>query len=123
MRSEQFELFERTLGQQFEDWSKSPAGAQALDLFCRLAVECHGRGRKIGAKAIWERMRWDMVLAHDPAAGDFQLNNNFTAYAARVAMRRHEQLRGWFETRDSARRRPSKAVIVPIRGGKIAAIS
>ena len=116
MKIEQLELFMKTLGQQFEDWRSTPAGSWALDLFCRLACEAHGRGKRVGAKAIWERMRWDLVLAHDDGAGEFRLNNNFTAYAARVAMQRHTELKGYFETRTGHSNRPRRAIVVPIRG-------
>ena len=48
-------------------------------------------------KMLFEVVRWNRLLR----TGDrgFKLNNNFTAYYARLLMEREPELRGMFETR------------------------
>ena len=64
----------------------------------RLAREAKSRGRKVGIKAIFERLRWEYLFR---TTGDeaYRLNNNFTAYYARLAMETAPDLEGFFETR------------------------
>ena len=57
------------------------------------------RGEKpvIGAKAVWERLRWQVVLT--TTDDDFKLNNNHVSRYARLAMQREPDLAGMFNTR------------------------
>lgn len=67
----------------------------------RLAREWVSRtGRhSIGIKTLYERTRWEIALAtRDP---DFKLNNNYTAYYARLLMAREPDLAGMFDVRES----------------------
>lgn len=50
--------------------------------FQRYAIEAAGAGRKhYGAKAIMERVRWHCEVEK---RGEFKINNNYTAYFARL---------------------------------------
>ncbi|MBL8605207.1 MAG: hypothetical protein JNK72_24970 [Myxococcales bacterium] len=65
--------------------------------FARMAK---GRGRKVGIKAIWERVRWYEAIEVERSEGDdYELNNNLTSRYARAIMEREADLRGFFETR------------------------
>ena len=65
----------------------------------RLAREAVRRGKKrIGAKALWERMRWEFFLATTDE--EFKLNNSFTSRYARLLMEREPDLAGVFELRE-----------------------
>lgn len=68
-------------------------------IFERFAMEAHRTGRAVGAKMIWERIRW---YAHVETQGDcFKLNNNYTAFYARKFMVAHPETADMFETRES----------------------
>lgn len=59
-----------------------------------------GRRPRLGAKAIWERLRWDMEFA-GPSSKPFRLNNNHTALYARLLVETyHEEFSGVFELRE-----------------------
>lgn len=95
----EFDYAEKTtkLAQEFEVWVHTPEGGQAANLFIRLAIGCKRRGKRIGAKAIWERIRWFYSVRK--VGGDYKLNNNYAAYMARFAMERVPELAEFFETR------------------------
>lgn len=74
----------------------NPAVYQALAELARAAVR-QGK-RRIGLKALWERVRWDMWLATE-GDEDFNLNNVYTSRYARLLMAREVELRGVFALR------------------------
>lgn len=80
----------------------SPRCTGAPVILVRLArqwVDETGR-HKLGIKTLYERARWEIALATtDP---DFKLNNNFTAFYARLIMRREPDLADLFDLRHSA---------------------
>lgn len=64
----------------------------------QLALDARRAGRRrIGMKMLFEVVRWNRLLR----TGDrgFKLNNNYTAYYARLLMEREPELRGMFATR------------------------
>lgn len=68
----------------------------------RLAFKLRNKGvEKWGAKALWEVLRYELAIATNAPVGSFRLNNNHTAYYARLLMERNpEDLAGFFETRE-----------------------
>jgi len=68
----------------------------------RLAFRLRNRGvQRWGVKALWEVLRYELALNTNEPVGTFRLNNNFTAYYARLLMERNpEDLGGFFETRE-----------------------
>jgi hypothetical protein len=60
-------------------------------------------GRKLGMKAIYERVRWEYNL--QTADEPYRLNNNYTAHYARLLMEQEPELVGYFEIRKSKKRR------------------
>lgn len=54
---------------------------------------------KLGIKTLYERARWEIALATSDA--DFKLNNNFTAFYARLIMAQESDLDGLFDLRTS----------------------
>ncbi len=109
----QLDLFGCTLQQQFDVWVHTPQGRAVADRFIRLAYGLHKRGLRMGAKAIWERLRWSYEVRRQPGEC-FALNNNYTAYMARFAMQREPSLAGFFDLREPQLKHPSRAVVVPI---------
>lgn len=86
---------------------------EVWDLFARFALELLRSGRKrIGAGAIWERIRWETMVNPDYAdRKEFKLNNNFRAFYARRFERMYPGYEGCFEKRRqiSADREPNAA--------------
>lgn len=62
-----------------------------------VALWCVRNGRKMGMKAIYERVRWEYSVQTDEEP--YRLNNNYTAYYARLLMADEPELAGYFETR------------------------
>jgi hypothetical protein len=68
----------------------------------RLAFKLRNRGvEKWGIKALWEVLRYELAIATNSPVSTFRLNNNYTAYYARLLMERNpEDLGGFFEIRE-----------------------
>lgn len=90
---------EQSITDRYLHWINSPEGSSALKMFENHALDAFDAGvKKIGAKAIWERMRWSFQV--EKRLGDeFKLNNNFTSRIARTAATRHPALAEMFEFR------------------------
>jgi hypothetical protein len=97
--------------QAFETWVHTATGGAVANLFIRLAIGCNRRGMKVGAKAIWERLRWHYGVRKE-AAERYALNNNYVAYMARFAMDRAEELKGYFDLREAGRGRVTEETVV-----------
>jgi len=69
-------------------------------LFEQFALELVSSGVNIGgAKAIWERLRWETQVNPDYRGREVKLNNNYTAFYARAFLRKHPKHEGFFRTR------------------------
>jgi hypothetical protein len=66
----------------------------------RLALQLRRSGvHRWGMKALWEVCRYELVLRTSASARSFRLNNNHTAYYARLLMERNAELADFFEVR------------------------
>jgi len=107
----QLDLFGETHQQQFDSWVHTTQGGHAMNRFIRLAIGVQSRGKKVGAKAIVERLRWSYEVSK--AYGEeYAINNNYTAYMARFAMERSPGLRGFFNVRAAGKVRRGTHVYV-----------
>ncbi|OBK22532.1 hypothetical protein [Mycobacterium asiaticum] len=91
--------FDPSIARRFEEFHE--ANPKVYVVLVRLAREWVARtGRtKLGIKTLYERARWEIALAtSDP---DFKLNNNYTAYYARLIMHREPDLADMFDLRSS----------------------
>jgi len=69
-------------------------------MFLRYARDARKAGRdRMGARMIFERIRWYVVI--ETTGGDFKISNNHFPYYARLAMARHAELAGLFQTIDA----------------------
>ena len=69
-----------------------------FNLFMIFAEQALATGQKIGAKAIWERMRWEINM--NPTYGEYyKCNNNYTSRYARLAIAKNPKLASLFEIR------------------------
>lgn len=67
-------------------------------LFKQYAQQMKATGREhFGAKAIFERIRWEMAL--HTYGDEFKINNDYTAYYARKLMEDMPEFVGFFRTR------------------------
>ena len=70
-------------------------------LYVKYAYQLRDAGREnYGSKAIIERIRWH-VNVETNSADEFKINNNHTAYYARMLMIDHPELAGDFRTRSA----------------------
>jgi hypothetical protein len=63
----------------------------------------HNGFHSYSMKTLFEVLRWerDRNRANNPAWEKFELNNDFTAHYARLLMANHEELKGFFEIRET----------------------
>jgi len=65
--------------------------------FKRFATYAKAHNKKIGAKAIMERVRWECDFGEEAGSGEFRVNNNYTAYYTRLLMLQCPEFKGFFE--------------------------
>lgn len=86
---------ERTIAERFEEFHRN--NPQVFDLFRRFAEQALLAGQRVGAKAIFERMRWETAIV---TRGDtYSLNNSYTALYARLLEETDPRFVGFFEQR------------------------
>lgn len=91
-------------------WTKGLSIDEAFTLFHETNPHIYARlrdlafqakqsgARRIGIKALFERLRWDYMIR---SRGDeFKLNNNYHSRYARLLMEREPELAGLFELRN-----------------------
>jgi len=84
--------------QRFEMFHKQNPGV--YDLIVEIAADLKNRGfKRCGMKFIFERIRWLYAL-QTKSTDDFKLNNDYTAYYARLVMYRQRALEGFFRLRE-----------------------
>jgi hypothetical protein len=62
-----------------------------------VALWCVRHKKRMGIKAIYERVRWEYSIA--TSGSPYKLNNNFSAHYSRLLMKNEPELAGFFETR------------------------
>jgi hypothetical protein len=78
-------------------WKFHMANPHVYALLVRLAREWKNQtGRKLGIKALFERARWEYSVRTTKTAP--ALNNNHTAFYARLIMEQERDLNGIFNT-------------------------
>jgi hypothetical protein len=85
-----------TLEERWQAFHAANPGVYAA--FERLALDAIARGKtRIGAKALWERLRWDLWV--ESSDDEPRLNNDHTASYARHFARMHPEHASAFEFR------------------------
>jgi len=67
------------------------------DAFERFALGAATRNKKLGAKAVMERVRWETEIERGE---EFKVCNSYTAYYARIFAQKHPQHAELFEFRN-----------------------
>lgn len=65
--------------------------------FEKFALKVVSAGKKIGAKAIVERIRWEVEIEQ---CGEFKVSNSYTAYYARIFQIKYPQYADIFTTNE-----------------------
>lgn len=68
--------------------------------FKRFATYAKAHNKRIGAKAIMERVRWECEFGEQSKPGEFKVNNNYTAYYVRLLLSQCPEFKGFFELRE-----------------------
>jgi hypothetical protein len=84
----------RSLSERYAAWRA--LNPSIYEHFKRFAVEALEAGQKIGAKAICERIRWEVRIRY---RGDFKVNNSFPSRMARELIKEDPRFGDFFETR------------------------
>jgi hypothetical protein len=78
------------------------ANPRVYELFVRFTQRAIQRGhRNLSADMILHRVRWETAI-ETHGADEFKINNNFSAFYARMFMRDYPRHDGFFRTRASA---------------------
>ena len=116
MSSTQFDLFQKSREEQFEEWVHTKVGGEIANKFIRLAIGVKRRGhKKYSAQSIIERLRWHYDMKHGPDKEGFKVNHNWRSHLSRFAMRRCPELKGFFRTREQCEQKASHAVVIPVK--------
>lgn len=90
-------LFPKTIEERFREFhSRNP---QVYALFREFARRAMDSGRRIGAKAIMERVRWEVYMKSRDGEG-FKINNSYTSRYVRLLIDEYPEFKGFFEMRD-----------------------
>ena len=82
-------------------WEFHSENPHVYDKLEQLALQLRRSGiNRWGMKALWEVCRYELMLRTSASAKSFRLNNNHTAYYARLLMDQNPELAGFFETRE-----------------------
>ena len=68
------------------------------DAFVSYTLDAIKKNRVVGAKAVMERVRWEVEIDKQT---EFKVNNNYTAYFARLFSLFYPQHSAYFETRET----------------------
>lgn len=76
------------------------ANPSVYELFEHYAFEAiHAGFEHYGAQSVIERVRWDTSIKTQGDEFNFKINNNWTAFYARLFMENHPRYEGFFRTR------------------------
>lgn len=70
---------------------------EIYELFEKFALQAAKVRTRFAARAVFQRIRWETVI--DPACPDYKLDDGWCSHYARLFMREHPELEGFFETR------------------------
>ena len=68
--------------------------------FKRFATYAKSHNKKIGAKAIMERVRWECDFGEEAGGTEFKVNNSYVSYYVRLLISQCPEFKGFFELRE-----------------------
>jgi len=128
MHPDQLSLFGETTWQAFQQWKQKDGARHVLQDMHRMASRYARRflrtGQRVSIRLLWEverdrirevRMRLKKASAALSKWRGYTLNNNRHCQVSRRTIDRHPDWDGMFEKRETGKRKPTRAVVVPIR--------
>jgi hypothetical protein len=97
---------------RFNRFIETPAGKEVAGRFIRIACALQSQGVRLGAKAIWERIRWNIEIRNRDRAERYKLNNSHHAWMARFAASRVPSLRDYVEFRESPQPHRRRVLVI-----------
>lgn len=87
-----------TVQQVLDNFRENPKVWRAFEKFTLDAIRC---GKKIGAKAVMERVRWEFEIEKNHwADAEYKINNSWVAYYARIFAIKFPEHRDYFDFRE-----------------------
>jgi hypothetical protein len=84
------------IGERARAWID--ANPEAMSLIERFALQAKHAGRRIGARLLIERVRWELMV--ETRGSKFRVNNNVAPYVARALIEKHPGLDAVLEIRE-----------------------
>lgn len=85
------------IAEKFEEFHRE--NPHVYEYFRQYSLQALDRGYdRFSAKAVFERLRWHFQM--ETKGEEFKLNNNYTAYYARLLMKQDERFKNFFELRE-----------------------
>jgi len=86
-----------SIQERYEAWrARNPGLIKQFEVY---ALVAQARGRRVGMKALAERVRWDYTFSVDRVNEPFRFNNDYTSRIARELIALHPELENVIETR------------------------
>lgn len=76
------------------------ANPEVYERLRELALFAKHRGRTVGIRLLWERLRWELFVELEPTKEGFRLNDHFPPFYARL-LNADPALTDFFETRET----------------------
>ena len=94
-----FDREERNIQQRFLDFHE--AHPEVLEYLLRLVAQVKAAGfDKYAIRPLWERARWHFYFERRLPREEFKMNDHYHSRYARLIMKEHQELDGFFETRE-----------------------
>ncbi len=84
------------IGERARAWIE--ANPEAMTLMERYALVAKAAGRRVGARLLVERVRWELMV--ETRGSKFRINNNVAPYVARALIEKHPDLESVLELRE-----------------------
>jgi len=114
----QYELFEKTDQEIFDEWVHTDFGDAVMNQFIRDAVGLKRQGFKTYSPwALIGHIRYHHDFKHGADKGEkYKISNNLIAYISRHAMEKCKELECFFKTKPLGNKNKNRhAVVVPIK--------
>jgi hypothetical protein len=85
-------------------WRFHRANPHVLVLLTTLLQEARTKGKRVGIRLLWERLRWALEVETVRGDEEPKLNDHYPPYYARLLMAQDPELQGYFEVRGNAAR-------------------
>ena len=87
---------------KYREWRGTEHGEEVYEKFRQLALMVKRKGwNNFGARALTERIRWNVMLKNGPDADGFKINNTHSVRLAKEVEMQEPELKGFFRYRNA----------------------